>query len=197
MARTILIHLTTPLISERKFKMGCDIEYYLDHNLIGLSAQEFLEEFKRRVAPLPVVLTGLPEVYPNMDWDKGSPYRHNAILPNCWEIDCFLYDFETQYNSKEDCINIRLHHENIQTTFEEIREYIAPIFHCKKMIAIGDQGLHQELCCAMDAGASIEEVIECKAVKNAGYHVAVYQQGEDKRFSYADKNALPVWMGKV
>ena len=65
------------------------------------------------------------------------------------------------------------------------------------MIAIGDQGVHQELSCAMDAGASIEEAIECEAVKNAGYHVAVYQQGKDKRFSYADKNELPVWMGKV
>jgi len=226
--------------------MGCDITYYFDHDLIGLSAQDFLANFKRRVAPLPVVLTGLPEVYPNMDWDKGSPYRHNATLPNCWEIDCFLYNFETQYNSKEDCINIRLHHENIphswelsfnaktmcffpfdddcsflhgsqrwrifreeylmkrnkeieeniQTTLEEIRKYIAPVFHCKKMIAIGDQGLHQKLSCAMDTGASIEEAIECEAVKNEGCHVVVYQNGEDKRLSYADKNEMTVSMGR-
>ena len=98
--------------------MGCDIEYYLDHDLIGLSAQEFLEEFKRRVAPLPVVLTGLSEVYPTTNWNKGSPYRHNELLAHCWEIDCFIYDFETQYNSKKDYINIRLHHENIPHSWE-------------------------------------------------------------------------------
>ncbi|MBR0100043.1 MAG: hypothetical protein IJP90_10070 [Treponema sp.] len=227
--------------------MGCDITYYLDHDLIGLSALEFFEEFKRRVAPLPVVLTGLSEVYPTTNWNKGSPYRHNKLLPNCWEIDCFLYDFETQYNSNNDCINIRLHHENIphgwelsfnaktmcffpfdddcsflhgsqrwrifreeylmnrdkeiekniQAALEEISQYIAPVFHCTKMIAIGDQGLHQELSCAMDAGASIEEAFECEAVKNEGCHVSVYQHGEDKRFSYANKNELPVWLGRV
>ena len=217
--------------------MGCDIEYYLDHDFIELSAKEFLSEFKKRIAPLLLVFTGLDE----------SPYSENTTLPNCWEIDTFLSDFETQYTSKEDCINIRLHHENIphsrelsfnaktmcfftfdddcsflhgsqrwrifreeylmkrnkeieeniQTTLEEIRKYIAPVFHCKKMIAIGDQGLHQELSCAMDTGASIEEAIECEAVKNEGCHVSVYQHGEDKRFSYADKNELPVWMGRV
>lgn len=217
--------------------MGCDIEYYLDHDLNGLPAQEFLTEFKKRIAPLPLVFTGLEE----------SPYAENATLPNCWEIDCFLYDFETQYNSKEDYINIRLHHENIphswelsfnvktmcffpfdddcsflhgsqrwrifredylmnrskeieeniQATLEEIRKYIAPVFHCTKMIAIGDQGLHQELSCAMDDGSSIEEAIECEAVKNESCHVVVYQHGEDKRFSYADKNELPVWVGRV
>ena len=32
--------------------MGCDIEYYLDHDFIGLSAAEFLAEFKKRIAPL-------------------------------------------------------------------------------------------------------------------------------------------------
>ena len=58
--------------------MGCDIEYYLDHDLSGLSAQEFLEEFKRRVTPLPVVLTGLPKMYPNMDWNKKV--RHTDIM---------------------------------------------------------------------------------------------------------------------
>ena len=33
-------------------QMGCDVDYYLDHDLINLNAQEFLEEFKKRVAPL-------------------------------------------------------------------------------------------------------------------------------------------------
>ena len=217
--------------------MGCDIEYYLDHDFIGLSAKEFLSEFKKRIAPLPLVFTGLDE----------SPYSENVTLPNCWEIDCFLSDFETQYSSNNDCINIRLHHENIphswelsfnaktmcffpfdddcsflhgsqrwrifredylmnrnkeieeniQTTLEKIRKYIAPVFHCKKIIAIGDQGLHQELSCAMDAGASIEEAIDCEAVKNEGCHVVVYQHGEDKQFSYEDKNELPVWMRQI
>ena len=50
--------------------MGCDIEYYLDHDLIGLSAQEFLAEFKKRIVPLPLVFTGLDE----------SPYSGNITL---------------------------------------------------------------------------------------------------------------------
>ena len=87
--------------------------------------------------------------------------------------------------------------KNIQTTLEEIRKYIAPVFHCTNMIAIGDQGLHQELSCAMDEGTSIEEAIECEAVKNEGYHVSVYQHEDDKRFSYVDKNELPVWIGQI
>ena len=212
--------------------MGCDIEYYLDHDLIGLSAQEFLAEFKKRIVPLPLVFTGLDE----------SPYSGNITLSNCWEIDCFLSDFETQYNSNNDCINIRLHHENIphcwelsfnaktmyffpfdddcsflhgsqrwrifqedylmnrskeieaniQTTLEEIRKYIIPVFHCKKMIAIGDQGLHQEISSAMDDGASIEEAIECEAVKNEGCHVEVYHYGSTQVLSDY-KNILPVF----
>lgn len=212
--------------------MGCDIEYYLDHDLIGLSAQEFLAEFKKRIVPLSLVFTGLDE----------SPYSGNITLSNCWEIDCFLSDFETQYNSNNDCINIRLHHENIphcwelsfnaktmyffpfdddcsflhgsqrwrifqedylmnrskeieaniQTTLEEIRKYITPVFHCKKMIAISDQGLHQEISCAMDDGASIEDAIECEAVKNEGYHVEVYHYGSTQVLSDY-KNTLPVF----
>jgi len=217
--------------------MGCDIEYYLDHDFIGLSAAEFLAEFKKRIAPLPLMFTGMDD----------SPYSKNEPLSNCWEIDCFLYDFETAYSMRKDCgITIRLHQENrshawelfinpktmcfspfgdefnflhgthrwrefreeylmnrnpeietnIQTTFEEIKKYIVPLFHSTKLIAIGDQGLHEEMGAAIDEGASIEESFGCAAVKDAGCHVAVYRHGEDNRFSYADKKKLPVWMSE-
>lgn len=224
--------------------MGCDIDYYLDHDLTGLSAQEFLSEFKKRIAPLPVVFTGMPETYPKIDYEKGSPYWKNKPLPDCWEIDCFLYDYETAYNRKDIGITLRLYKDgkprgwelnlypkslcffsygddfsflhdthrwryflekylmkrnakieaNISTTLAEIKKNILPIFHCKKMIAIGDQGLHQEISVALEDDITIEESFNCDVMRNGGYHVKIYRHETEERFSYDDKKALPVWM---
>ena len=71
--------------------MGCDIDYFLDHDFVGLSAQEFLEEFKRRVAPLSVIFTGFAE----------SPYARNDWNPNGWSLYCWEHDFETAFKKQE------------------------------------------------------------------------------------------------
>ena len=215
--------------------MGCDMEYYLDHDLRSLSAADFLAEFKRRVAPIPVVLTGMDE----------SPYANNAVPDDCdcWEIDCFVFDFETAYSAESD-ITLRLHkngssrgwelnfypqfvcffsyiddfcflhgsqrwwifeeeylmnksakiERNISVTLAEVARNIIPVFHCTKMLAMGDHGLHQDIGVELENGKSLEEAFECDAVRKAGCHVVVYKHGEDKRFSYEDKAELPVWV---
>ena len=229
--------------------MGCDIDYYLDYDFSELSAQEFLAEFKRRVAPLPVVLTGMeaeypPDSSPEDFHEGGSPYAHNQVLPDCWEIDCFLYDFETQYNSKIDSITLRLHsngrscgwelsfykkalcfypfdenfsflhgsqrwrifeedylkgqsadiERNIGVTLSEIAKNIVPIFHCKKMLAIGDQGLHQDISVELENGKTMEGAFECVEQKNPDYKVLVHHHEEEKPVFAEDKHALNVWM---
>ena len=83
--------------------MGCDVDYYLDHDFIGLSAQEFLEEFKKRIAPLSVTFTG---------FDK-SPYAENTWNPNGWTVYCWEYDYETAFNKKEIELSLILKDESI------------------------------------------------------------------------------------
>lgn len=78
--------------------MGCDIDYYLDHDFVGLSAQEFLEEFKRRIAPLSVTFTGFAE----------SPYARNEWNHNGWNLYCWDHDFETAFKEQEIHLSLTL-----------------------------------------------------------------------------------------
>ena len=78
-------------LESKEEAVGCDIDYFLDHDFIGLSAQEFLEEFKRRVAPLSVTFTGFAE----------SPYARNDWNPNGWSLYCWEHDFETAFKKQE------------------------------------------------------------------------------------------------
>jgi len=76
--------------------VGCDLNYFLDHDFIGLSAKEFLDEFKRRIEPLSVSFVGF----------DGSPYAQNDLNPNGWSLDCWDHDFETAF--KEQRIDLSL-----------------------------------------------------------------------------------------
>lgn len=209
--------------------MGCDLDYYLDHDFIGLSAQEFLEEFKKRIAPLSITFTG---------FDK-SPYAQNDWNSNGWTLYRWEHDYETAYNEQE--IDLMLHLNDVSTgwiikffnkalcleldddlsfipwrrwwqfrdfyletdkndfssrvekTIEEIRSRIVPIFHSKKLLAIGDQGTYEIISDDMFEGKSMEEALQNKQIKKDGYKLKICRHGEQRPFTIQD-NELPVWI---
>ena len=85
---------------------------------------------------------------------------------------------------------------NISVTLAEVARNIIPVFHCAKMLAMGDQGFHQDIGVELENGKSLEEAFECDAVREAGCHVVVYNHGGNRRFSYEDKTEIPVWVHK-
>ena len=209
--------------------MGCDIDYYLDHDFGGLDAKGFLEEFKRRVAPLEVGFTG---------FDK-SPYANNKYLENGWTIYCWEHDYETAFNEQElsitfnstdskyswrmeyfkNSINLDLwsdlnfseyyrwrpfeemYLENnnpeiaqrIEKVIHEIETHIVPVFHCKKFIAIGDQGLYEAVSDDMWEGKTIEEALQNKEVIEGGCKVKICRHSDGAPY-VIKKDDLPVWM---
>ena len=81
----------------------------------------------------------------------------------------------------------------IKRTLQEIKDFIIPVFHCTKMIAVGDQGAYQEFEMDMENGKTIDEALLNKKV-NKEYHVKIYKHGSTDTFSYEDRLELPVWM---
>ena len=90
--------------------------------------------------------------------------------------------------------NTELDIENrINKLLEEIKEFIIPVFHSTKVIAIGDQGDYQEFELDMENGKTLDEALQNENVKK-DYHVKVYKHGSSEVFSYKDRLELPVWM---
>ena len=81
----------------------------------------------------------------------------------------------------------------INKTLQEIKDYIIRVFHCTKMIAIGDQVDYEELEIDMINGKSIDEALQNKKI-NKDDHVKVYKHGSNEKFVYNDQSELPVWM---
>lgn len=81
----------------------------------------------------------------------------------------------------------------ISKTIQEIKDYIIPVFHCTKMIAVGDQGDYQEFELDMENGKTIDESLQNEKVNN-DYHVKVYKHGSSEAFFYKDRLEMPVWM---
>ena len=218
--------------------MGCDITYFLDHDFINLNAQEFLEEFKKRVAPLEVLFR--PDYYyederdPNIDyWEISFSCDYKTNYPN----DICLRKYERGRNCGLNIIfnpkvlniyfedghgflrcNIRWRvfesyylqnrdteiEKNINETIAELEKQILPIFHCTKIIAIGDQDIYSEYFeVNFEEGKSIDEVVQQnkKIDINDGtsdpyVYIEIYKHGEDKRWGEGPEHyyELPVWM---
>ncbi len=81
----------------------------------------------------------------------------------------------------------------INKTLQEIEDYIIPVFHCTKMIAVDDQGDYQEFELDMENGKTIDEALQNERV-NKEYHVKIYKHGSSEAFSDKDCLELPIWM---
>ena len=81
----------------------------------------------------------------------------------------------------------------INKTLQEIKDYIIPVFHCTKMIAVGDQGDYQEFELDLENGKTIDAALQNEKV-NKEYHVKIYKHGSSEAFSDKDCLELPVWM---
>ncbi len=220
--------------------MGCDIDYYLDHDLINLNAQEFLEEFKKRVAPLKVFVHrdywgdyGEDEPDQNNDYweiicsgEYEKDYPDICLLKyekgkNCgWEIgldpkaiSIYFFDghgflrryerwrqFELYYLQNRDPVIEKY----INETIAELEKQILPIFHCTKLIAIGDQGIYPEYFQGnFYEGKSIDELVQQNKKIDINddsldsyVYIEIYKHGEDKRWGEEPEHyyELPVWM---
>ncbi len=217
--------------------MGCDITYYLDHDLINLNAQEFLEEFKKRVAPLEVLFR--PDYYYEDEPDQNNDYweiRYNDEYEQDYPDIC-LRKYEKGHNCRWDIIfnpkvlniyfedghgflrcNTRWRvfesyylqnrdteiEKNINETIAELEKHILPIFHCTKIIAIGDQGIYSEyLEVDFENGKSMDEVVQQNKKiaidldpPNHYVYIEIYKHGEDKRWGEEPEHyyELPVWL---
>lgn len=218
--------------------MGCDITYYLDHDLINLNAQEFLEEFKKRVAPLEVLFRpdycyederdpnidyweisfscDYEENYPDIclrKYEKGQNCGLNIIF-NPKTINIYFEDghgflrrferwrqFEIYYLQNRDHVIEKY----INETIAELEKLILPIFHCTKIIAIGDQGIYSEFFEVnfFENGKSMDEVVQQNKKININdgtsdpyVYIEIYKHGEDKRWGEEPEHyyELPVWM---
>lgn len=71
--------------------MGCDIDYHLDHDFTNFTPEGFLNEFKKRIAPLEVEFTG---------WGT-SPYTDisQSQIKDGWMFYCYENDYETAFNN--------------------------------------------------------------------------------------------------
>ena len=216
--------------------MGCDIDYYLDHDFIGITAQEFLAEFKRRITPLAVSFTGYDE----------SPYAQNEAPKNGWDFCCGNGDFESAYNGNCLRISLKLNGEyrgwtlelygktlwfephsdffvprcrwsyfremylkgdisqygseeynflvgSIRNTLEEISLRIVPVFHAKRFMAIGDQGLHEFIGNDMMDGKSIDEALQNEHIEKEGCKLKICNYSEERPFKIKT-NDVPVWI---
>ena len=81
----------------------------------------------------------------------------------------------------------------INKLLKEVQEFIIPVFHSTKMIAIGDQGDYQEFEIDMKNGKTIDEALLNEKVNN-DYLVKICKHGDSEYFTYKDRIELPVWM---
>lgn len=103
--------------------------------------------------------------------------------------DCRWKSFTENYLSNTDIFI----DNRIKRTLQEIKDFIIPVFHCTKMIAVGDQGAYQEFEHDMENGKTIDEALQ-NAKVNKDYHVKICRHGSPEHFSYKDRLELPVWM---
>lgn len=83
--------------------------------------------------------------------------------------------------------------KRINKLLKEIKEFILPVFHSTKMIAIGDQGDYQEFELDMENGKTLDEALQNEKV-NKDYNVKICKHGCSEHFTYKDRLELPVWM---
>ncbi len=83
--------------------------------------------------------------------------------------------------------------KRINKLLKEIKEFILPVFHSTKMIAIGDQGDYQEFELDLENGKTLDEALQNEKV-NKDYNVKICKHGSSEHFTYKDRLELPVWM---